>query len=123
MTNDKYRNTERESIDASRDEFNELSAFQRDILIELVELRFSTEDPYGLAVQSRLEERYGTDINHGRLYPNLDELVQMGFLKKQKLDKRTNKYVLTEDARTALKSRYYEYKSVVDYFEYWANEG
>ena len=36
------------------------------------------------------------DVNHGRLYPNLDELVEDGYLEKGDLDRRTNYYELTE---------------------------
>ncbi|MFB6167821.1 MAG: PadR family transcriptional regulator [Haloferacaceae archaeon] len=69
----------------------ELTAFQQNILVTL------TEEPmYGLAIKRKLEEYYGTDINHGRLYPNLDDLVEMGLVEKSELDKRTNQYALTE---------------------------
>jgi DNA-binding PadR family transcriptional regulator len=36
------------------------------------------------------------------LYPNLDALVEAGFLEKGKLDDRTNEYRLTEAGRTFL---------------------
>jgi DNA-binding PadR family transcriptional regulator len=36
------------------------------------------------------------DINHGRLYPNLDELVDRGLIEKSELDKRTNEYSLSD---------------------------
>ena len=44
-------------------------------------------------------------VNHGRLYPNLDELVDKGLLYKDNLDKRTNLYVITEEGREWLKAR------------------
>jgi DNA-binding PadR family transcriptional regulator len=69
----------------------ELTAFQQNILVIL------TEEPrYGLAIKRELEEYYGTDVNHGRLYPNLDDLVEMGLVEKSELDKRTNQYALTD---------------------------
>ncbi|PSQ19810.1 PadR family transcriptional regulator [Halobacteriales archaeon QS_8_69_26] len=69
----------------------DLTAFQRNILVILAE-----EPMYGLAVKRELEDYYGTEVNHGRLYPNLDELVDMGLIEKSELDKRTNQYELTE---------------------------
>jgi DNA-binding PadR family transcriptional regulator len=69
----------------------DLTAFQQNILVIL-----SREPMYGLAIKRELEEYYGTDVNHGRLYPNLDDLVAMGFVEKGELDKRTNEYDLTD---------------------------
>jgi len=69
----------------------ELTAFQQNILVILAE-----EPMYGLAVKRALEEYYGTEVNHGRLYPNLDDLVEMELVEKSELDKRTNQYELTD---------------------------
>ncbi|WP_435175704.1 PadR family transcriptional regulator [Halorussus sp. AFM4] len=57
-----------------------------------------TKGAYGLDIKRTLErdEWYGEEINHGRLYPNLDGLVDKGLLEKAELDKRTNTYDLTE---------------------------
>jgi DNA-binding PadR family transcriptional regulator len=56
------------------------------------------EEPrYGLAIKRELEEYYDDEVNHGRLYPNLDNLVEMGLVEKSELDKRTNQYALTDD--------------------------
>jgi DNA-binding PadR family transcriptional regulator len=57
---------------------------------------------YGLAIKRELEDYYGTEVNHGRLYPNLDELVGMGLVEKSELDKRTNQYELTDDGYDAV---------------------
>ncbi|MFC6872010.1 PadR family transcriptional regulator [Halobellus marinus] len=75
----------------------DLTAFQQNILVIL-----SEEPMYGLAIKRRLEEYYGTEVNHGRLYPNLDDLVEMGLVEKSELDKRTNQYELTEAGHDAL---------------------
>jgi DNA-binding PadR family transcriptional regulator len=75
----------------------ELTAFQQYILVVLAE-----EDRYGLAIKRELEAYYDDEVNHGRLYPNLDELVEMGLVEKSQLDKRTNQYSLTEDGREAI---------------------
>jgi len=69
----------------------DLTAFQQNVLTVL-----SEEPRYGLAIKRELEDYYGTEVNHGRLYPNLDELVEMGLVEKSELDKRTNQYALTE---------------------------
>ncbi|WP_264555090.1 PadR family transcriptional regulator [Halocatena marina] len=69
----------------------ELSAFQRQILAVLAE-----EARYGLAIKRELEAYYDQEINHGRLYPNLDDLVELGLVEKSARDRRTNEYALTE---------------------------
>jgi len=68
-----------------------LTAFQQNILAVL-----SSEPMYGLAVKRELEDYYGEEVNHGRLYPNLDDLVTMDLVEKSELDKRTNEYALTD---------------------------
>lgn len=69
-----------------------LTAFQTNILTIL-----SEEAMYGLAIKRQLEDYYGEEVNHGRLYPNLDTLVEKGYVEKSELDKRTNQYELTEE--------------------------
>jgi len=75
----------------------ELTAFQQNILAIL-----SEEPMYGLAIKRELESYYGSEVNHGRLYPNLDDLVADGLLEKSELDKRTNQYELTEAGHDAV---------------------
>ena len=70
----------------------DLTAFQQNILIIL-----SEEAMYGLAIKRRLEAYYDSEVNHGRLYPNLDDLVELGLVEKSELDKRTNQYALTDE--------------------------
>jgi DNA-binding PadR family transcriptional regulator len=70
---------------------HDLTGFQRDLLYVVAGL----DDPKGLAVKAELDDYYGTEINHGRLYPNLDVLVEKGLVEKGKLDDRTNAYSLT----------------------------
>jgi DNA-binding PadR family transcriptional regulator len=74
-----------------------LTAFQRNILTVLAE-----QPRYGLAIKRELESYYGEEVNHGRLYPNLDDLVSKGFVEKSELDKRTNEYALTDDGVDAV---------------------
>ena len=70
---------------------HDLTAFQQNVLTVLAE-----EPQYGLAVKRNLENYYGSEVNHGRLYPNLDELVERDLVAKSKRDKRTNEYKLTD---------------------------
>ena len=78
-----------------------LTGFQRDILYVIVGL----EEPHGLAVKAELDDYYEQEINHGRLYPNLDDLVDKGLLKKGELDKRTNMYTVTQRGRREIEAR------------------
>ncbi|MEZ3144667.1 PadR family transcriptional regulator [Halobaculum sp. MBLA0143] len=82
--------TRREGEAVTRD----LTAFQQNILAILAD-----EPMYGLAIKRELETYYDDDVNHGRLYPNLDDLVEMGLVEKSELDKRTNQYALTDAGR------------------------
>lgn len=81
-----------------------LTAFQRDVLYVIAGME---DDPYphGLSIKDELEQHYSGEINHGRLYPNLDTLVEMGLVKKDTLDKRTNSYALTQRARNEIDAR------------------
>lgn len=79
----------------------EMTKFERDLLYVLAGL----EEPKGLAVKEELELYYNEVVNHGRLYPNLDGLVDGGYINKGKIDDRTNKYVLTEKGEKAIQRR------------------
>lgn len=76
-----------------------LTAFQRDLLAAL---QANSGGDYGLGVKRTVEEWYGEEVNHGRLYPNLDELADHGLIDKQAMDKRTNSYALTEGGEAVL---------------------
>ncbi len=80
---------------------HDLTGFQRDLLVVIAGL----EQPHGLAVKEELEEYYGTEIHHGRLYPNLDTLVEKGLVEKGQLDQRTNYYVVTNRGDRELTAR------------------
>ncbi|MCG1006778.1 PadR family transcriptional regulator [Halorubrum lacusprofundi] len=76
---------------------SDLTAFQQNILAIL-----SEEAMYGLAIKRELESYYDSEVNHGQLYPNLDDLVEDGLVEKSELDKRTNQYELTEAGHDAV---------------------
>ena len=61
--------------------------------------------PHGLLVKDELDQHYAGEINHGRLYPNLDELVEMGLVEKGTIDDRTNSYALSERGRREIETR------------------
>jgi len=73
--------------------FHALSAFQRDILYKLADCEDSRT--YGLGLKELLEEEYEEPVQHSRLYPNLDELVEYDLIEKGQIDKRTNYYELS----------------------------
>lgn len=80
---------------------DDLTAFQRDILFVIA----GQEKPHGLKIKDILEDYYDHEINHGRLYPNLDDLVAQELLNKGEKDKRTNWYTLSEQGLEILKDR------------------
>lgn len=77
------------------------TGFQRDILYVTAGL----EEPHRLAVKDELDDYYEQEIYHGRVYPNLDKLVDKGPLKKGELDKRTNVYTVTKRGSRELEDR------------------
>ena len=78
----------------------ELTGFQRDLLYALA----AQTQPSGQQVKEVLE-RDVEEVRHGRLYPNLDTLVEEGFVEKGEIDRRTNYYQITEAGRQLLRER------------------
>lgn len=79
----------------------DLTAFQRDLLFIIA----GQEDPHGLAIKEELEAYYESEIHHGRLYPNLDTVVEKGLVEKGSHDRRTNSYTLTPRGERELAAR------------------
>ncbi|UTF55864.1 PadR family transcriptional regulator [Natronosalvus rutilus] len=71
----------------------DLTAFQTHLLCLIH--RFGPVE--GVTLQNALEDLYPEDINHGRLYPSLDRMVDSGLITKQtkEKDKRRKEYALT----------------------------
>ena len=86
----------------------DLTQFQQDILLTLCRQGPSK----GLAVMDGLEERY-EEVNNGRLYGNLNELVDQGLVAKSQRDKRTNEYALTDAGHEFLHREAKRWASVV----------
>jgi len=79
---------------------HDLTGFQRDLLYVIASL----DEPHGLAIKEELEEYYEKEIHHGRLYPNLDTLVEKGLVEKGEKDRRMNVYTLTRRGRREIEA-------------------
>jgi hypothetical protein len=87
-------------------EWTDLIAFERDLLEAMQAIAQDPETTsYGLAIKRELEDRYNEPINYSRLYPNLDRLVRKSLVEKSSLDRRTNRYELTDAAMAMLEER------------------
>lgn len=80
---------------------HDLTGFQRDLLYVIAGL----DEPHGLALKQELEEYYEKEVHAGRLYPNLDTLVEKGLVEKGEKDRRTNVYKLTRRGRGEIEAR------------------
>lgn len=78
-----------------------LTGFQRDLLYVIA----GAEQPSGQEVKDEIEQYYESEINHGRLYPNLDTLVNQELVEKGELDRRTNYYSITDAGRQKIQDR------------------
>ena len=80
---------------------DDLTGFQRDLLVVIAGM----DEPNGLDVKDELETYYESEVNHGRLYPNLDTLVEKGLVDKGQADQRTNYYTVSGRGRRELDAR------------------
>lgn len=78
----------------------ELTGFQRDLLYVIA----GADRPSGQEIKERIEEDID-EVNHGRLYPNLDALVEEGLVDKGQQDRRTNYYMISESGRRVIRER------------------
>lgn len=79
----------------------DLTGFQRDLLYVTAGL----DEPHGLAIKEDLEDYYESEIHPGRLYPNLDTIVDKGLIEKGTKDQRTNFYTVTRRGRREIEDR------------------
>ncbi|WP_049998531.1 PadR family transcriptional regulator [Halococcus sediminicola] len=79
----------------------DLTGFQRDLLY----VAAGQDEPHGLALKDELGQYYEGEIHHGRLYPNLDTLVEKGLLEKGQIDRRTNYYQVTQRGQREIEAR------------------
>lgn len=82
---------------------HDLTGFQRDLLLVAAGL----DEPNGLTIKDEIDDYYGKEVHHGRLYPNLDELADKGLIDKGQTnrDHRTNYYTITDRGRRKLEAR------------------
>ncbi|MDG5821784.1 PadR family transcriptional regulator [Natronococcus sp. A-GB7] len=80
---------------------DDLTGFQRDLLYVIA----GADQPSGQDIKDEVETYYSTEINHGRLYPNLDTLVNKELVEKGELDRRTNYYALADKGDGAIQQR------------------
>ena len=80
---------------------HDLTGFQRDLLY----IVHGLPEPHGIAIKEEIDEYYQQDIHHGRLYPNLDTLVEKGLVEKREKDGRTNIYETTHRGERELTAR------------------
>lgn len=70
--------------------------------------------PSGQEIKDAMENLRGDKINHGRLYPNLDVLVDKGLVDKGQRDQRTNTYTLTDYGAECMKAYGTEMKRMLE---------
>jgi len=80
---------------------HDLTAFQRDLLYVVAGLGGTR----GTRIRDELEGYYTDDVQAGRLYPNLDTLVEKGLVTKQPINDRANSYGPTRRCLRALEDR------------------
>jgi DNA-binding PadR family transcriptional regulator len=81
---------------------HELIGFQRDLLLVMSGL----DEPSGQQIKEELEATSNQEITHGRLYPNLDTLVERGLVTKGEIDRRTNYYAISEKGIDSLQQHH-----------------
>ena len=83
-----------------------LTGFQRDLLLIIRSLDHASDTVSGQRIKDAVAAHPTmAEPNHGRLYPNLDTLVERGFVEKGQYDRRTNTYQTTAIGRAALRAR------------------
>ncbi|MFU8868104.1 PadR family transcriptional regulator [Natronococcus sp.] len=80
---------------------DDLTGFQRDLLYAIA----GADQPSGQDIKAEIEQYYSAEINHGRLYPNLDTLVNKDLVEKGELDRRTNYYAITDAGERTIRDR------------------
>ncbi len=80
---------------------DDLTGFQRDLLYVIA----GEDRPSGQDVKNEVEQYYSSEINHGRLYPNLDTIVNKELVEKGELDRRTNYYEITDNGEEVIEDR------------------
>jgi len=82
--------------------WQDCTGFQRDLLVGIAAITGRGDLPYGLAIRDELQAHYD-ELNHSRLYQNLDRLETEGLVERSAVDARTNAYRLTDAGEDALR--------------------
>lgn len=84
----------------------DLTRFQFDLLAAMASIEEPLHDGVsGQDIKRAVGAVYGEEIGHGRLYPNLDTLVEKGLIEKGQIDRRTNSYEVTDEGVALLEQR------------------
>ena len=78
-----------------------LTGFQRDVLYCVA----ACEAPTGIDVKQEIERYAESEINHGHLYPNLNELANEDLISKTAKNGRANVYQITEQGLDFIRDR------------------
>lgn len=79
----------------------ELTGFQRDLLVVIA--RLDEQRPHGKEIKHELSNDYADEINSGRLYQNLRELISQELVVTRPIDGRTKAYYLSDRGHEWLK--------------------
>ena len=101
----------------------DLTGFQRDLLRATLRVDRNQPAVSGQAILAHLEAEQQRDINHGRLYSNLDALVEAGLVAKESIDDRTNDYRPTCEARTLIRRQLQSWLGVLNTQQVLADGG
>ena len=84
----------------------DLNNSKRDLLVEIYQM----DQPSGQDIRGRMKAEHNEDVDHGRLYPNLNDLVDLGLLDKGEQNLRSNYYQITNDGQRLVEDtiRYFE---------------
>ena len=77
------------------------TAFQRDLLYVIA----GNDGFCGLAIKDEFGNYYDKEIYRGRLYPNLDTLVETGLVEKGQQGRRSNSYKATDRGQREIEAR------------------
>lgn len=81
---------------------HDLTGFQRDLLFVVGGLEAAS----GKEIKREIEETQDRKLLAGRVYSNLDTLVEEGYVEKGEIDGRTNEYRITESGDAEIRDRY-----------------
>jgi DNA-binding PadR family transcriptional regulator len=94
MTTDDTSMKERLGTNLTKGDEIDLTGFQIKLLFSVARSGPSS----GTTVKNIMEDKVvGHEVNHGRLYPNLDVLVEHNLINRGQMDRRTNKYTITQE--------------------------